>query len=379
MAWRTRTLLCGYYGEGNWGDEAMLSGLLTLMPEERRSRVIVMSGRPEQTRQRHSVGAVKRLGSRRLLWSLAVRSRTFVLGGGDLLRETEGAPIATRWLPFLDVPLTTRMRTAVVGVSVGMLFRASTIATVRRYLDRVDLVVVRDRRSAEKLEALGVWAPVTIAPDLALSGLRDRGEVDRPGGSRKHRIAVSLRNHIWYRPGDIGAEHAVFQDEITGFLDHLSARSDVEIHLVPFRTAEEGVHPFDDDRVFALRIAARCRYGHRLVVHEESPGLCGAEDFFRDFDCVVGMRLHSLVLAASAGTPFLALRYDEKVAGFTDEVGMSEHLVEIRPGMGATLLEQVEAMLAEPGPYRRKVARGLRDYVRRYREGSARLEAFLNG
>jgi polysaccharide pyruvyl transferase CsaB len=379
MAWRSSTLLCGYYGEGNWGDEAMLAGLLTLMPEERRSRVIVMSSRPEQTRQRHRVAAVKRLGSRRLLCSLAVRSRTFVLGGGDLIRETEDAPIAARWLPFLDAPLATRMRTAVVGVSVGMLFRTSTIDAVRRYLDRVDLVVVRDRRSGEKLEALGVSAPVTVAPDLALARLRDHGEAEAPAVSGKHRIAVSLRNHLWFRPRDVGAGNAVFQDEVVRFLDRLSARTDVEVHLVPFRTAEEGVHPFDDDRVCALRIAARCRYARRLVVHEESPCLDGAEDFFRGFDCVVGMRLHSLVLAASAGTPFVALSYDDKVAGFAEEVGMSEHLIEIRPGMGAALFDQVEALLAEVGPYRTKVARGLRDYLGRHREGSARLEAFLNG
>jgi polysaccharide pyruvyl transferase CsaB len=378
MAWRSSTLLCGYFGEGNWGDEAMLAGLLAGVTAERRARVIVMSGAPERTRQLHGVAAVKRRDSRGALWSLALRSRTFALGGGDLIRETEEVPVVTRWLPFLDAPLATRMRTAVVGVSVGTLVRGSTRDAVRRYLDRVDLVAVRDRRSAAKLEALGVSAPITVAPDLSFGVLQGRREAGAPADSGKHRIAVNVR-HLWFRPRVAGATDAVVQDEMVRFLDGLSGRPDVEIHLVPFRTTEQGVHPFDDDRVCALRIAARCRNGHRLVVHEEPPGMGGAADFFRGFDCVVGMRLHSLVLAACAGTPFLALGYDDKVADFAAEVGLSEQLVEIRPGMAATLLEQVEALLAEVGPYRTRVSQGLRDYLDRYREGSVRLEAFLNG
>jgi colanic acid/amylovoran biosynthesis protein len=249
---------------------------------------------------------------------------------------------------------------------------------VRRYLDRVDLVAVRDRRSGERLEELGVSAGITVVRDLAFGLSSGKHEVEAPERSGKYRIAVNVR-HLWFRPQGVAAMDPVVQDEVARFLDGLCGRPDVEVHLVPFRTATHGVHPFDDDRVCALRIAARCRYGYRLVLHDEPPSLGGAGDFFRGFDCVVGMRLHSLVLAASAGTPFLALGYDDKVADFAAEVGMSEHLVEIRPGMATTLLEQVEALLADVGPNRAKVVRGLGGYLGRYREGSARLTAFLNG
>jgi len=40
------------------------------------------------------------------------------------------------------------------------------------------------------------------------------------------------------------------------------------------------------------------------------------------FDFAVGMRLHFLIFAALAGTPFVALPYAGKVAGFLEDLGL---------------------------------------------------------
>lgn len=67
-----------------------------------------------------------------------------------------------------------------------------------------------------------------------------------------------------------------------------------------------------------------------------SPVLCGTEsapDFFelyRQADLVLGMRGHSAICAVGVGTPFIGLGTHDKIAGFMDEIGLSEWCVDLR-------------------------------------------------
>jgi polysaccharide pyruvyl transferase WcaK-like protein len=53
-------------------------------------------------------------------------------------------------------------------------------------------------------------------------------------------------------------------------------------------------------------------------------------------DIVIGLRLHSLVLAAAAGTPVASVDYDPKIGGFMEMAGAEGHLC--RPGDGLSAL-----------------------------------------
>ena len=83
-------LLIGHYGFKNLGDEAILAGMLSLLRERfPTGRWIVVSGDPEDTRQRHDVPAVDRADVPAVL-SEAYRSRMVIVGGGGLLSDQWG-------------------------------------------------------------------------------------------------------------------------------------------------------------------------------------------------------------------------------------------------------------------------------------------------
>jgi polysaccharide pyruvyl transferase WcaK-like protein len=98
------TLIAGFYGQGNLGDEAMLEGMLVLLREALGPfRPVVLSARPSDTELRHGVTAVAlQDGTGRLarvsrpwrdLRVVTARSENFVLGGGASRRESRSIQI----------------------------------------------------------------------------------------------------------------------------------------------------------------------------------------------------------------------------------------------------------------------------------------------
>ena len=80
-----RLLLCGYYGEHNLGDDALLEVLLAQMPAGYQATVTAHDG--ALVRQRFSVETVPRRSLPLVLKALR-RCRALVLGGGSLLQDS---------------------------------------------------------------------------------------------------------------------------------------------------------------------------------------------------------------------------------------------------------------------------------------------------
>ena len=79
----TQVVLCGYYGAGNGGDEALLASMLEILPPN--VKPLVLSANPAETTARYGVAAVNRksLGVLKALRS----SQALILGGGSLIQD----------------------------------------------------------------------------------------------------------------------------------------------------------------------------------------------------------------------------------------------------------------------------------------------------
>ena len=81
-----RAVICGYYGKGNGGDEALLVSLLQMLPEQ--VTPIVLSGNPSQTSDRYGVESGDRFSPFSVLKALR-HSDCFIWGGGSLIQDLE--------------------------------------------------------------------------------------------------------------------------------------------------------------------------------------------------------------------------------------------------------------------------------------------------
>ncbi|MBE9059597.1 polysaccharide pyruvyl transferase family protein [cf. Phormidesmis sp. LEGE 11477] len=311
--------ICGFYGNFNLGDEAMLAGMLKLFVSCREDlEFTVVSRNPVDTERRFHVSAIYPKSKR--FWLSLLKNKYFVLGGGDLLRDSVKKPIARTWLDPLQKAQMLKCRTMVLGVSVGEVWRPETKRLIRKALNNVDLIAVRDNSSKLKLKEIGVDSRIHVMSDLALSDITTPPTRRVYDGSRSMHIGISVR-HLQGRglSTDLVKEESVYR-EIAQIIDLIVDTYDAEIHFLPFRTYKESFHPVDDDYVCALEAIRYSKYANHCKVHRYFDSLEDLKSTIASLDLVIGMRLHSLILASGLGVPIIAAEYDSKVKGFMDEL-----------------------------------------------------------
>jgi len=282
-------LLCGYYGEHNLGDDALLTALLRQLPPG--ITPLVTANDQSEVRQRFEVDTVDRRSPRAVLAGLG-RCRALVFGGGSLLQDTTsfqsllyyGALIAAARLRGKPVLLW--------GQGLGPLKRRRSRALVRALLPLAQGITWRDPESAQLAVGLGRRAPVGSDPVWSLEPQHWLG-----GGGP---IVVCWRptpllNGPAWRP-------------YLQALQMLAEQGQREVLWLPFhREQDTGLYA----RLLAEGLVGEglARRSRQVEAHQPSEAMA----VFGSAGLVLAMRLHALILAALSGAPVAALSYDPKV------------------------------------------------------------------
>lgn len=381
MAGKRGVLICGYYGNYNLGDEAMLAGMIKLLRQQDMP-ITVFSGNTQDTESRHAVRPVYYPHQKfRVRHNLTIlQNRYFILGGGDLLRDSVKSSTARKWLRPLQQAIRLRRRTLVLGISVGEIWREETQLLISQVLDQVDFLAVRDADSKTKLEKLGVCNDIHVISDLALQLLPEISSQPIPAeqcweippatppANRPIQIGISIRPvNGRGQSVDLNAYHK-FRQEMAAVADFLAEQYGATVHFLPFQALKYGYHPTDDDYIGALELLRYSRCSDQFVVHRYFESLQDLNQLISTLDLVIGMRLHSLILAAGLGVPVIAAEYDPKVRGFMEEINQAEYSIPLEYFERERLLPIIKGILNEQLTARRNVAAGINCYRQRMLE-----------
>ncbi|WP_437985770.1 polysaccharide pyruvyl transferase family protein [Sorangium sp. So ce117] len=307
-----RVGISGSYGGMNLGDEAILDGIVTQLRASIPAEITVFSLCPEDTKMRHQVERVVPVRDLTRMESTAEIERLdlFVLGGGGILYDRD-APVYLREALIAEergVPV------VIYAVSAGPLSDPSAKQAVRAALNAADIVTVRDKQGRRLLEEVGVNREIRLTADPALL-LREEAlpiEAIRAEGVEfeRHLVGFSVRE-----PGPAAPD--IDPDEYYGLLanaaDFVVERLDADVVFVSMeRTDVQHSHAV----VAHMKNAERAEVLRRRYTPQQILSLVGHLEF------VVGMRLHFLIFSALRETPFVALPYASKVAGFIEDLEM---------------------------------------------------------
>ena len=307
---RKGALICGAYGLGNSGDDAILQAILqqvrTLVPNE---DITVLSRNPKETADAHGVRALHMFNIPGFLHA-ARRSALYINGGGNLIQDVTSRRSLWYYLYTLRAARRRGCKVLMYGCGIGPIVHEKNLPLTRRTLnENVDVITLRDPDSRRDLEQIGVTRPeivLTADPALCLPRASD-GEIDAvleqagiPADGRY--IAFALRQ--WKGFGDKAPLFAA------------AARYAYETYgLTPvFLSVENRQDPA------ANRLAAE---GLDIPhYHLDNPGPVNTIiGLLARMEGVVSMRLHALIFAAGQGTPLAGVVYDPKVSAFLRYIG----------------------------------------------------------
>ena len=167
---KSGVLICGAYGKGNAGDDAILKAILAqLKAIDRDMPIYVMSHDPAQTRLCYHVGSVH-VFDPFAFWPLMRKAKLFVSGGGSLIQNETSTRSLNYYLTTIRMAHAAGCRVMMYGCGIGPVSGEANRRHTARILNRcVDRITLREDLSRRELADMGVTKPkITVTADPAL-------------------------------------------------------------------------------------------------------------------------------------------------------------------------------------------------------------------
>jgi polysaccharide pyruvyl transferase CsaB len=291
---KIQAVVCGYYGKDNGGDEALLVSMLEMLPSN--VTPLVLSANPRSTAKSYGVKSYDRMNSGSVVRALK-DSQFLILGGGSLIQDVTSIQNSIYYGGLMGLARQFGLKTIAIAQGIGPIDKTLTRWIARRAFEGCTAISVRDPASELLLNQWGINC--TIAPDpvwsLAATPVPEIANIPSP------KIAVTLRSHPQLTNQRL--------EVLTQALVDLQAVTDSHILIVPFQPTT--------DLNIAEQIRSELTENSQIITLADPKQLKG---LFQGVDLAIGMRYHSLIMAAAEGCKCWAISYDPKVTKLMTEI-----------------------------------------------------------
>ncbi len=307
---RDGTIICGAYGHGNAGDDAILKSIIQSVQElDDTMPITVLAKNTQSIKKRYRVNSIYSFNIPRMMAAMR-KSVLYINGGGTLIQNATSRRSLWYYLFTLRLAKFLGNKVDMYGCGIGPVRGKKNIRLVKKVLDRsVDTITLREKDSMEELESFGVKRPeILLCSDPALV-LPPSSPLDVESYLKKHGlqdgkpyICFMLRN--WQGFEDKSAAIAACADQAYR-----------EYGMTPVFLSLNIFH----DTLAAKKVAQYMKSPYHILDDWAEPelliGLLG------HMDVVVSMRLHGLIFSSLSGVPLVGISYDPKIGSFLKYLG----------------------------------------------------------
>ena len=365
-------LLSGYYGFGNLGDELILKNIAQLFKELGFSSIYAVSGDLEYSRSKHESIQFSDRDNYQGIVDLIKQVDLVALGGGGLFQDYNR--LETAYLfenpkmgvhSYINIPLIAHIYgkpIAYLFQGVGPLFTEDSRNFTKYAFSLSHYISVRDKESFRLLEELGIRDVVLSSDPTFLYPLKKR-KTKR----KKPRVGISLRQWV-----DKSFEDKILTS-ITEFLNIVP--EDYDFCFISFQDHGEA----NTDSSIYERIRPHLKRPENFtLIKSKDYSLEEIEGIIANLDFLIGMRLHSIILAIKYGIPFLAIPYCNKVDNLLAETGLSDLSVNIKEISGEKIRDQFLSIVLKPSDIEKRIHNGSVIMNQRAHPGIETIKDFLS-
>ncbi|WP_307745275.1 polysaccharide pyruvyl transferase family protein [uncultured Phascolarctobacterium sp.] len=350
---KRKIFLYGYYGFNNFGDDLILRSLIENIMSYGKTEFLVRSlnkgpylgenvvyTKVDKIIANSKVNRAYRLVKYLKKILLYVKKTDFVIvGGGTLIHDNK-----SRWsllIIFLLVISSKILfkRIFFVGIGISDLKYKSSYIMLNLITKLSSGFYIRDIE-AEKIlrKANVVEKRFQLTADLAYSLKHLKKKSDKTGDNKRINIGITVVDNAFYNKKIQGAII-----EYVALLKNISY--EFEVHFIPFHEMSVDCDNTINDSKVMIKI--KQELSEENIIIEEQIG----EKFdkvYESLDLVIGMRFHSLVLAAIYEIPFIGINHDNKIVGICKSYDMPS--VDVKDVNAEILLETTKNTLKKYFP-----------------------------
>ena len=307
---RDQVVICGAYGRGNAGDDAILLAILTeLRTIDPDLSFQVFSRNPEETRMTYRVNSFYIFNFFKAIRNFK-KAKLSINGGGSLMQDVTSS--RSLWFYLWTLASAKRHGCPVImyGCGIGPIKSDGNRARAAKVINKyVDAITLRDPNSQKELESMGITKPkISLAADTTvilppaapdvLDGILESCGVPHQG----QYVGFALRP--W--------------PDFDRKLEEIAAAADYVYEKYSMTPVFFPMEPRLDLEA-SKRVMARMKAPHHLISGHFTAGQ--TIGILSRMKVVVSMRLHGLIFSASQGVPLVGIVYDQKVSSFLSYIG----------------------------------------------------------
>ena len=319
---KTDIMISGYYGYNNSGDDLLLKSIVRdLKNRQADLSITVLSKRPKETRRQYGINAMYRFNFI-AIWRLLHRTRLLLTGGGSVIQDLTSTHSLIYYLWIIKTARQMGVKNMLYANGIGPIRNATNIERMRRELNEVELITLREETSGTLLVDLQVQKPkiiVTADPafslptpdfDAARSELKALGI--EPMQEQEARLIQSVPPTPFICIAIRSWRHnpSGFEQQIADFADYIIQKYNYHVLFISMRPS--------DDTEISKKTISLMKHPAAFLENPRSMdsirGIVGLSAF------TVAMRLHTLIYAINLGVPVIGLAYDPKVEWLMETV-----------------------------------------------------------
>lgn len=312
-------VISGYYGFGNLGDESLLDVISsTAAVKIKGLKIAALTRKPKKDSRRTGLKCVSRFNFVKVAAELS-RADVLISGGGSLLQDKTSKRSLNYYSGIMELAKFFGKKVYVYANGIGPILHEGNKKRAAKAVVKADVISVRDSGSKEELVSLGVPENkicISADPAFLIDGRKAVGIPSREGkffALSVRLMDVSSSESLTPRDEEILAELAESVEKIA------------KAHgMFPL------IIPMQQSRDMGISNRLKQRLEERGVESEIYIPLSAAEliEVLGRAQLLIGMRLHAVIFASSAGVPVIGLSYDPKVESFMREIGQ-EYIVDL--------------------------------------------------
>ena len=320
-------ILKGYYGRDNFGDEIMMELIISYFKNLYPSlQLQVMNSNPCMLEEKYGIKTPVELvtgnyGKKDALKRIAtiIRANCYIVGGGTIITDKHSSLHLVEYLIEFGIRRILHRPSIFISVGATEFKHKSTQLICKMLLRCSNLSMIRDSESFALLSKLYSGKSIVKTGDLVLLAFdQNRSTISKKTTFEKKKIGLSLMPYhesLYNRP-ELDVELAKEFADVADLL----AKEGFNVSIIPIQYGYNN----DLDYRFSKMVLNMCESNVELFECRNN------EEKMRKIstlDCLVSMRLHSLLCAISNNINCIAINHNEKIESCLKVYGIQNQSV----------------------------------------------------